>query len=53
MQLATIEAPADRVTAVVVETAVAGMSAPLEDVLNFCTIACGRIRWVSPIFVTV
>jgi hypothetical protein len=50
MQLATIEAASDRVTAVVVETAVVGMSAPLEDL---CTIACGRIRWVSPIFVTV
>ncbi len=35
-----------------VEASVAGMSAPLDDVVSISVMACARMRWVSPISVT-
>jgi hypothetical protein len=34
------------------EPAVAGTSAPDDEVSNFCAIAFGKMRWVSPVHST-
>jgi hypothetical protein len=35
-----------------VEPSIGGTSAPLDETSNFCTTACGKTRWLSPVFTT-